>query len=64
MCEKKPSGKCNVPEHIHQLWAAGKSKREELMKVFEEVGENKDTMYWGYCLSCLQPIMHIFSRLV
>ena len=42
MCEKKPSGKMNVPAFIHEMWAAGGAKREELAKVFEEVGENKD----------------------
>lgn len=46
LCEKKPSGRCHVPQHIHELWiwVQGGTKRDELQAMFTEVGENKDTL--------------------
>lgn len=43
LCEKKPTtGKCKVPDEIHELWKKGGTSREELLKVYAEVGEHKD----------------------
>ena len=44
LCEKKPSGRCHVPQHIHELWVQGGTKRDELQAMFTEVGENKDAL--------------------
>ena len=42
LCEKKPSGKCKVSEPIHSMWKEGGTSREELLKIFDAVGENQD----------------------
>lgn len=42
LCEKKPSGKCNVPDCIHQKWLKGGSDRDELRVMFEKYDLDKD----------------------
>ena len=65
LCEKKPSGKVNVPDSVHQQWMAGGAKRDELRKLFEQYECDKDCIYqvtffnWGvgdnYTCFCMHP---------
>ncbi|CAJ1404491.1 unnamed protein product [Effrenium voratum] len=41
LCERKPSGKIQVPQEIHEQWAAGGQGREDLMQMLEEAEFNK-----------------------
>lgn len=43
LCEKKPSGKTNVPDAVHKQWAAGGKERDELRKMFEQYECDKET---------------------
>ena len=36
LCERKPSGKLQVPEPIHAQWAAGGKQRDELRALLEQ----------------------------
>ena len=42
LCERKPSGKLNVPEEIHQQWAAKGHSRDLLLEALEAVNWNTD----------------------
>ena len=42
LCEKKPSGKIHVPQHIHEKWAKGGSNRQELMELLEQCEFKRD----------------------
>ncbi len=42
LCERKGSGKLMVPEEIHQLWAKGGHTRNELMRMLEDSGYDKE----------------------
>ena len=42
LCEKKPSGKIHIPQHIHEKWAKGGSNRQELMELLEQCEFKRD----------------------
>lgn len=42
VCEKKPSGRCHVPDHIHQQWAKGGAERLALREQLETMNWDKD----------------------
>lgn len=43
LCEKKPSGKCNVPPAIHEKWAKStKAEKEAMIEELEAVNWSKD----------------------
>ena len=42
LCEKKPSGRCKVPQSIHDQWAAGGRQRDELRALLEEYDFDKE----------------------
>lgn len=42
LCERKVSGKISVPEEIHAMWQKGGHHREELSRMFEEAGFDKE----------------------
>ncbi|CAK9064128.1 unnamed protein product [Durusdinium trenchii] len=42
LCEKKGSGKLNVPEEVHLLWKKGGHTRDQLAELLEESGFEKD----------------------
>eukprot|EP00435_Cladocopium_sp_Y103_P048395 s532_g14.t1 len=43
ICERKPSGRMNVPDHIHQRWKNGtKADRAELLEQLEAADWDKD----------------------
>lgn len=44
LCERKPSGKLNVPESVHEIWLKGGDARKELEKALAEVNFQKDTL--------------------
>lgn len=47
MCEMKPSGKCNVPEHIHQRWKKStKEEKEAMCDELDSLGWSKDS-FWS-----------------
>lgn len=50
LCEKKPSGKINVPMDIHQQWAAGGNGRDQLLDMLEQSGWEKATQLRARCL--------------
>lgn len=41
LCEKKPSGKLNCPEWLHNLWAVP-ANRDDLVNKLEKAGWDKD----------------------
>lgn len=41
LCERKPSGKLNVPEAIHLKWKAGGQERKELEDLLEAADFDK-----------------------
>ena len=41
ICERKPSGKLNVPLAIHEAWRRGGIEAEDLMRQLEEVDFKK-----------------------
>ena len=43
LCERKPSGKLNVPQAIHDQWIAGGKQRDELRALFESYDFDKDS---------------------
>ena len=47
LCERKPSGKLRVPEHIHAMWKRGGHDRQELKCMLEEAGWDED---WCVCV--------------
>ena len=42
LCERKPSGRCNVSDAIHEQWKAGGHQRQELMDILEASNWDKD----------------------
>ena len=42
LCEKKPSGKIQVPKAIHEQWLKGGKERDELRKLLEEYDFDKE----------------------
>lgn len=45
LCERKPSGKLNVPEEVHRKWAAKGHEREQLLEILEGCGWHTDRMF-------------------
>ena len=43
LCERKPSGKLNVPLEVHEMWRRGGVELEALLVALEEANFNKDT---------------------
>jgi len=45
LCERKPSGKCNVPDALHERWRkATKEEKEEMVDELEKANWSKDTI--------------------
>ena len=44
LCERKSSGKLKVPEEVHEMWLKGGFARDELCKILEESGWEKDRL--------------------
>lgn len=43
LCERKPSGKIQVPQEIHDRWKQGTSEeRDQLLEMFEKCNWEKD----------------------
>ena len=43
LCEKKPSGRLQVPEEMHLKWkSASREERDDMIALLEQVGWNKD----------------------
>ena len=43
LCEKKPSGRCNVPPEIHQKWLhASRDERDAMIEELDAVSWSKD----------------------
>ena len=42
LCERKPSGKLNVPLSIHEQWVQGGKSRDELRAMLEQNDFDKD----------------------
>lgn len=42
LCEKKPSGRIQVPQAIHEKWLKGGKERDELRKLLEEYDFDKE----------------------
>ena len=57
ICEKKPSGRINVPEHVHLKWKNGGTDRDELLEQLREANWKKDT-FLSYSL------YRVFSNLL
>lgn len=51
LCEKKPSGRCWVPEEVHLRWLKGsKEEREKMCEELEDAHWSKDTTcLWKGC---------------
>lgn len=48
LCEKKPSGKLNVPQSIHDQWMAGGKQRDELRALLEQFDFDKEPFLWTH----------------
>lgn len=44
LCERKPSGKLQVPVAIHEQWSAAGTKRDELRALLEEYDFDKELL--------------------
>ena len=45
LCEKKPSGRCNVPPEIHQKWLhASRHERDAMIEELDAVSWSKDRL--------------------
>ena len=54
VCERKPSGRLNVPEHIHLQWLQGdRTTRLKMLDVLETASWNKNLMV----LRCIVEIL-------
>lgn len=50
ICERKPTGKIQVAEEIHEKWRTGnKQQREQMLDVLEEAAWDKDIPHIGTC---------------
>lgn len=61
LCEKKPSGKLNVPESIHRAWLAGGTQRDELRVLLEKLELDKDweQMFMATPCWCRLKVKHV-----
>ena len=50
LCERKPSGRINVPDSIHEQWAKGGAAKRALRDELERVGWDKDCMNLCICV--------------
>lgn len=51
LCERKPSGKLQVPFAVHEAWSQAGKTRDELRVLLEKNDFDKDIgMYWGVIL--------------
>lgn len=41
LCERKPSGRLNVPVEVHEAWKCGGPPRDDLMKLLEDANFKK-----------------------
>lgn len=56
LCEKKPSGRCWVPEEVHLRWAKGsKEEREKMCEELEDAHWSKETAKHNIANLQLQP---------
>ena len=55
MCERKPSGKLNVPLEVHEMWRRGGVELEALLVALEEANFNKDTCCLNVSLHAVFP---------
>lgn len=54
LCEKKPSGRCHVPNEMHERWAQGGAERLKLRDELEQANWNKDwLMVVKHCMLVL-----------
>ena len=45
LCEIKPSGRCNVPESVHERWKSGsREDREAMIQELEDTNWSKDPL--------------------
>ena len=66
LCEKKPSGKCSVPEAVHLQWKnASKVEREHMIDELEKAGWSKDCGFTNpikqRSLNTLEDLIPVFS---
>ena len=45
LCEKKPSGRLNVPQAIHEQWLQVGGPRDELRQMLEQLDFDKDIFF-------------------
>lgn len=58
LCEKKPSGRCHVPEEIQARWSKGGSERLALRDELEQCGWDKDYLK-GICMHRYTSSQHL-----
>lgn len=47
MREKKPTGRCHVPEAVHNMWKTGGADvQDQLVQMLRDAGWNKDALAW------------------
>ena len=56
LCERKGSGKLNVPISVHEMWAKGGTTRDELRMLLEQVELDKE-----WFMSKNQNHKHLFK---
>ena len=58
LCERKPSGRCHVPDEIHEAWKKGGMERQRLRDQLEECDWQKDWYDNGLCSAYIRFSMH------
>lgn len=53
LCERKPSGKINVPMAIHDQWKLGGQSRDELRVLLEKYDFDKAIVRFNSVIGCL-----------
>ena len=62
LCEKKPSGRLQVPAVVHEQWKKGGTDRDELRVLLEKSDFQKDRYSWftyhgaSYPCACYSPV--------
>ena len=76
LCERKPSGKLNVPEQVHEEWKKGGHSRQQLLEMLENAGWDKDPLplcfssvccfvseifNWSFSILWLSGFLHLYG---
>ena len=61
LCERKPSGRLNVPAHVHEQWKQGGHPRQQLLEMLENAGFEKDPKLLSFDIISHHPLTSVYS---